>query len=155
MTETEFEKRYPADAPQGPQDTRTAAETQDGPEKEPTQEAPDFQRPASIDGPGDTFDVPEVGDPVTVPPEIFSVPARDLAQAFIKALRAAPSLKVAGDPKRSTKNQARYLQAFAQLLTVSPHALAPRLVAAVLPRQPWAGALCVTFSTSRLLTDGR
>lgn len=83
-------------------------------------DAPDFPRPASIDGPADTsgtFDVPEVGEQVFVPPEIFQAPVRDLAKAFVEALKRAPNLKVEGDPKRSAKNQARYLQAFANILT--------------------------------------
>lgn len=76
----------------------------------------DFPRPASHDRPADvdgTFDVPEVGEPLAVPPEVFSIPARDLAIAFLKGAQRAPALKGPdGNPRRGTKNQAQYLQAF-------------------------------------------
>lgn len=76
---------------------------------------PDFQQSADTDG---TFEVPEVGEEVNVPPEIFSIPARDLAIAFLKGAQQAPALKgPEGNPRRGTKNQAQYIQAFVRHLS--------------------------------------
>lgn len=82
----------------------------------------EFPRPAPIDRPtaadaDGTFDLPEAGKPVAVPPELFQLPARDVAKAFLAGVQRAPNLQVPGNPRRTSKNHAHYLQAFIKHLS--------------------------------------